>query len=35
LSTDLAERNDVAATQPEVVEAIREAIRDYHAGMPD
>jgi arylsulfatase A-like enzyme len=35
LSTDLAERNNVAATQPEVVEAIREAIRVYHAGMPD
>ena len=35
LSTDLAERHDIAAGHPQVVADIQEAIRDYHAGMPD
>ena len=35
LSTDLAERHDVAATHPEIVAAIQEAIRDYHAGIAE
>jgi arylsulfatase A-like enzyme len=35
LSTDLAERHDVAASHPDVVARIEHAIREYHAGMPE